>query len=74
MLHWLFIYLSKVLINGLVTMCCPCWGFAAAPWVGVDGMFANELKSRPQSIRGEKKITANFSKHDTKAEEGGLSL
>lgn len=44
-------------------MCCPCWGFVAAPWVGVDSVFANELKSRPQSIRGEKKITANFSKH-----------
>lgn len=44
-------------------MCCPCWGFVAAPWVGVDSVFANELKSRPQSIGGEKKITANFSKH-----------
>lgn len=55
-------------------MCCPRWGSAAAPWVGVDGGLQNEMKSRPQSIRGEKKITANFSKHGTKAEEGGLSL
>lgn len=33
-LHWLFIYASKLLINSLVTMCCPHCGFTVPPGLG----------------------------------------